>query len=282
MDYRIKGGKLPHLDRDLMDRLLAALLPLLGQQTGNLIRLRPTTEAELAFVLFGEFLENVGEFREAVAKLSTTDLREQLRLDLHCRSWCTDTQKEQAASVLALLMRFFAKSFDWRDIVRRSHHREVEKLMDAHADKFLHPAMPDHQQQQALFPPPALYFDKDPSRLADMFATNLSTGLGPKRIEMMREHYGRNVIPSAKSTSTLGLLWQQITDFMVLILIAVVILELVMKEYDSAVVLMIVVVVNVLIGFTQDYKASKSLAALMTLSVPKATVIRDSQQQVIE
>ncbi|CEP01863.1 hypothetical protein PBRA_008806 [Plasmodiophora brassicae] len=282
MDYRIKGGKLPHLDRDLMDRLLAALLPLLGQQTGNLIRLRPTTEAELAFVLFGEFLENVGEFREAVAKLSTTDLREQLRLDLHCRSWCTDTQKEQAASVLALLMRFFAKSFDWRDIVRRSHHREVEKLMDAHADKFLHPAMPDHQQQQALFPPPALYFDKDPSRLADMFATNLSTGLGPKRIEMMREHYGRNVIPSAKSTSTLGLLWQQITDFMVLILIAVVILELVMKEYDSAVVLMIVVVVNVLIGFTQDYKASKSLAALMTLSVPKATVIRDSQQQVID
>jgi Ca2+-transporting ATPase len=59
IDVPIKGGKLPHLDQDLMDRLLSALLPLCAKSTGNLLTNRPTVEADMAFELFGQFMKEV-------------------------------------------------------------------------------------------------------------------------------------------------------------------------------------------------------------------------------
>ncbi|KAJ3058781.1 hypothetical protein HK102_010319, partial [Quaeritorhiza haematococci] len=78
------------------------------------------------------------------------------------------------------------------------------------------------------------------------------------------------------------MLLAQILDFMIIILVIAAVAEAATKDYEAAVVLMIVVVLNVLIGFTQEYKANKALEALMSLSVPKATVIRDGQQSTID
>ena len=56
---------------------------------------------------------------------------------------------------------------------------------------------------------------------------------------------------------------------MIIILIAAAIAEIATGEINPFIVLMVVVVVNVVIGFTQELKASKALEALRTLSVPK-------------
>ncbi len=45
---------------------------------------------------------------------------------------------------------------------------------------------------------------------------------------------------------------------------------------------MIVIVVNVIIGFSQEYKANKAMDALTNLSVPKANVVRNGVQDNID
>jgi Ca2+-transporting ATPase len=58
MTYRIKNGRMRHLDLELCKRLCRALLQRMAEVNGRfLIGKRPTDEANEAFYLFGEFLE---------------------------------------------------------------------------------------------------------------------------------------------------------------------------------------------------------------------------------
>ena len=57
MDYRLKGGRLPNLDLDLMKRLCEGLLLNMAYLEGGLLKRKMTPEANEAFILFGEFLE---------------------------------------------------------------------------------------------------------------------------------------------------------------------------------------------------------------------------------
>lgn len=57
MHFRIQGGSQPHLDIRLMRRLCEALLLNTGHTEGHLLRKRSTHAADMAFFLFGDFLE---------------------------------------------------------------------------------------------------------------------------------------------------------------------------------------------------------------------------------
>jgi Ca2+-transporting ATPase len=115
-----------------------------------------------------------------------------------------------------------------------------------------------------------------------MYRTSLETGLPSEAIPALREHYGKNTLPQPPRTSVFKMLWTQFTDFMMLLLIAVAILMAATHEYIPMAVLLIVVILNAIIGFIQEYKASKALDALTKLSVPKAQVLRDGQTSVID
>ncbi|KAI8817928.1 uncharacterized protein EV422DRAFT_590002 [Fimicolochytrium jonesii] len=277
-EYRIKGGKMSHLDGALMERLLGGLLQNMGHQTGNLLRSRPTPEADIAFVLFGEFLEEVEEFRTAVNKKSATDLRHALKIHRRCQPSSTPEQREDAAGVLALLMRY-CPQHDWKDLVEADEHDDVLKLMKEFETKFAEPSMPPADK---VLPPQTLYFDKNVQQLAEMFGTNLETGLPSARIPEMTDHYGSNKLPSPPKESPLLMLWAQVTDFMVLILIAAAAAQFATDDIKAGIVLLVVVVMNVTIGFVQEYKANKALEALLSLTVPRATVIRDGKKEIVD
>ncbi len=72
------------------------------------------------------------------------------------------------------------------------------------------------------------------------------------------------------------------TDFMIMILLTAAIVEFATDDAKAAYVVLAVVIINVLIGVTQEYKANQALEALLTLTVPKASVIRDGKQLIIE
>lgn len=116
-----------------------------------------------------------------------------------------------------------------------------------------------------------------------MYGTDLQLGLPTKLVEEYTTFYGENRLPAPKKNSVLQMLWTQISDFMVVILILVAIIEIAVdRDYKAFSVLMAVVIINVTIGFYQEYKAAKALDALSSLSVPKANTIRNGKQEYID
>ena len=278
-DYRLAGGKMPNLDLDIMRRLCQGLLEHTPVKKGNLLNQRPTEEADLAFTLFGEFIANVVEFRQAVGEISASDLRFKLSLHRRCQPRSTREQKVACAALLGLLITRFPQFKDWRDLVDEDEHDDIEALMKEYPDKFSSPAMP---AAETIYPPPALYFDKNAEALAEMYASSTSLGLKLEQVGALQKHYGPNKLPPPPKVSVWKMIWGQITDFMIIILNVVAIVEAATDDLKAAIVLWAVVVINVVIGVTQEYKANKALEALLTLTVAKASVIREGKQMIIE
>ena len=66
-----------------------------------------------------------------------------------------------------------------------------------------------------------------------------------------------------------------------LILLFAAIISAALQDFIAALALMAVVIINVIIGFTQEYKAERALAALNSLEVPKAIVYRDAGTRLV-
>ncbi|KAG2234949.1 hypothetical protein INT48_005103 [Thamnidium elegans] len=292
MDYRIKNGGQPHLDKSLMKRLSEGLFLNMGHTEGHLLKKKTTTAADMAFFLFGDFLEEVIEFRVVVSELDVSDLRRQLKIHYRCQpTSSTKEQKRGAIAMVLLLTRFFPNQFsDWRDLIKENEQGDMERLLKSslytevsNEEKSKMPRAPEVLGIALLPPPQALYFDRSVDKLLCMFSkTDKDRGLSEDLVPALREHYGTNGLPAPPRPNPFKMLWEQLTDFMVLILIAAAIIEAAEKEYNSMIVLLVVVVLNTIIGFSQEWKASKTLNALMNLSVPQAVVIRDGQQRYIE
>ncbi|KAF9935275.1 P-type ATPase [Linnemannia zychae] len=282
MEYRIKGGRFPSLDHDIMKRLADGLLMNMGNtqkknRFGGSYTL--TEEADVAFQLFGEFLLEVQEFRQAVGEKSVSDLRHALKLDVRCGSGSTEQEQKAAVALIALLTTHYPQFADWKELVKPEGHANVQKCMREHDDFVKAESMPE--LGGVILAPQALCFDRRIKRVLKMYRTSLQTGLPSEAIPALQEHYGRNVLPQPPKTSIFRMLWTQFTDFMILLLLAVAVLMAVTQDFIPMVVLLIVVILNAIIGFTQEYKAGKALDALTKLSVPKAHVLRDGAVSMI-
>ncbi|KAI9315869.1 hypothetical protein BX666DRAFT_1952294 [Dichotomocladium elegans] len=296
MHFRIKGGSQPHLDIGLMRRLCEALLLNSGHTDGHLLRKHTTPSADMAFMLFGDFLEEVIEFRTVVGEKDVYDLRTQLKIHYRCQSTCTEEQKRAAVGIVQMLTEFFPRHIpDWRDLIKDSAQSDMDTLLRSPlasemAKQKNTSKMPRagglvvNDERTVILPPPqALYFDRPVERLLQMFPhTRPNYGLPSALVPALREQYGINKLPDPPRPSAIKMVWNQLTDFMIVLLLIAAIVEAAQQEFNSMAVLLIVVVLNTAIGFTQEWKASKTLSALMDLSVPKAQVIRDGQQQVVE
>ena len=131
-----------------------------------------------------------------------------------------------------------------------------------------------------LLPPKGAFFDVDPGRLVKMFHTDVKRGLAKDDVEERQLMYGKNELPPAHQTPFLLILWDQIKDFIILVLLAASIVSLAIQDWESAGVLLFVVVVNVAIGLIQEYRSANALKALNSFALPTAQVIRDGEQTI--
>ncbi|CEP17552.1 hypothetical protein [Parasitella parasitica] len=270
MDLRIKGNQQPQLSMDLMERLIKGLLLNTGITEGQLIRKRSTAEADLAFFLMNDFLQQVAEFRTAAQRLPVFELRDRLKIHYRCQSWSTVEQKKAAVSIVQLLTsNVFGNAYDWRDLIKKDEQDDMKELMD----KKLPTLDTKERSLLPLLPPQALYFDRSVEKLMRMYPNSLpEAGLPTSVIEMMHNHYGYNQLPDPPKPNALKMLWCQLTNFMVIILLIAAVIEAAEKDFNSMSVLLAVIVLNTMIGFSQEWKASKTLNALMDLSVPKELI----------
>jgi len=99
--------------------------------------------------------------------------------------------------------------------------------------------------------------------------------------ERLAEH-GENRLLSQATVSDLTLLLRQFQSPLILILLVATAVTVLLREYADAAVIVAVLVLNTVIGFTQERRADRSVNALMSLASPVATVRRDGSRRRIE
>lgn len=108
----------------------------------------------------------------------------------------------------------------------------------------------------------------------DRFETSL-TGLTDADAAAHRLTFGSNEIVTLKRESALRRYLRQFTDWMIVLLLASATVTGVLGDVGTAVVLVILVAINTLIGFVQENRAEKTMEALETLVAPTCEAYRD-------
>jgi magnesium-transporting ATPase (P-type) len=120
---------------------------------------------------------------------------------------------------------------------------------------------------------------------AEAVAQRLATspdGLSVEDARRRLHQFGANEIEGIKPISIPALILHQFASPLIYILLVAAVVTLLLGEYIDTAVIAAVLVLNATIGFIQEYRAEKSVRALMQLTAPHARVIRDGKEHDIE
>jgi Ca2+-transporting ATPase len=101
----------------------------------------------------------------------------------------------------------------------------------------------------------------------------LSDGVAAKRLE----EFGPNRLLEVGRVPAWRQFVGQFTQFMVLVLIAAAFVSGILQEWMDAIAILVIVVLNAVMGFVQEYRAERALEALKKMAAPLARVIRDGE-----
>jgi Ca2+-transporting ATPase len=102
-------------------------------------------------------------------------------------------------------------------------------------------------------------------------------GLNTLEVRCRTRRYGLNTIPEHRQRSLTRIFVDQFTDFMILVLIGAALVSGMLGERLDALAIFIIVVLNGVIGFVQEYRADRAMQALKQLATPTTRVRREQQ-----
>ena len=115
----------------------------------------------------------------------------------------------------------------------------------------------------------------DPSAAAARLESDVTRGIGDAEAVARLERFGANVLEERVSRSPWRLLGDQVSSTLVVVLLVAASVSFAVGSLKDAVAILAIVVLNAVLGFTQEYRAERSMAALRKLAVPKVRVRRN-------
>jgi P-type Ca2+ transporter type 2C len=114
-------------------------------------------------------------------------------------------------------------------------------------------------------------------------------GLTSEEVQKRQEEYGFNQLTEASRPGILALLWEQISDFVVMLLIIAAVISGIIgwseyvktgstSEFIEAGAIIAIVVLNATLGIVQERRAEEALAALKKLAAPEAHILRNGER----
>ena len=103
------------------------------------------------------------------------------------------------------------------------------------------------------------------------------TGLSAAEANERLQRYGANEIRATRKDGILRLLWRQINNPLIWVLLGSGTLAAVLGKITDGMVVLSVVVINAIIGFVQEYKAGQAIEALSGMVPRNAAVLRDGR-----
>ncbi|KAK1759172.1 calcium-transporting ATPase 3 [Echria macrotheca] len=120
-----------------------------------------------------------------------------------------------------------------------------------------------------------------PDEVAQALGTDVDKGLTSAQVADLQKKYPPNELDVGGTIAWYTIFIRQLCNAMVLVLFFAMGLSFGVKDYVEGGVLAAVIVLNVSIGFRQEYGAEKKMDALRALSSPSASVLRDGKTIVI-
>ena len=126
-----------------------------------------------------------------------------------------------------------------------------------------------------------------PQETVQLLESDPNDGLTLQEVQQRQQQFGLNELQEAAGRSRLSILWDQFTNVMLVMLIAIAIISGILDLRQGnfpkdSIAIFAIVILNGILGYLQESKAEQALAALKRLSANQVTVIRDRSPQEID
>lgn len=119
-----------------------------------------------------------------------------------------------------------------------------------------------------------VFYEKSVEEITKEFKTDIDKGISKEEVSKRLEEYGENRLQEKERRGILQMFLDQFKDFLVLILIGASIVSMVVGEGMDAIIILVIVILNSVLGVFQENRASNALKALKDMAAPQAKVIR--------
>lgn len=114
----------------------------------------------------------------------------------------------------------------------------------------------------------------EPTAVAAQLGTDLNRGIDDSEALARLDRFGANVLEERASRSPWVLLWDQFSSALVVMLLIAASVSFAVGSLKDTIAILAIVVLNALLGFFQEYRAERAMAALRKLTVPKVRIRR--------
>ena len=122
--------------------------------------------------------------------------------------------------------------------------------------------------------PPAHWHALPPGEILERLETS-PAGLSSAEAERRSLEYGPNTIEGGRRGTAFRILWKQIDEPLIWVLIGAAALAIALGKVDDGIVVAAVVVLNTVVGFVQEFRAGREIEALAEMVPESATAVRD-------
>jgi Ca2+-transporting ATPase len=113
--------------------------------------------------------------------------------------------------------------------------------------------------------------------VVERFGSSAERGLSNGFAEERLAECGPNALEEVGRVSPWRQFAGQFTEFIILVLIAAAVVSGILQEWMDAIAILVIVVLNAILSFVQEYRAERALEALKKMAAPLARVLRDGE-----
>lgn len=125
------------------------------------------------------------------------------------------------------------------------------------------------------------FYNLNVKEVLEKLDTNAKQGLSEKEAKKRLKKYGYNELKKIKGIHPLRIFFSQFKNFLILILIIAVIVSASIGHFIDAAVISIIIILNAILGFLQEFKAERAMEALKKMSPLHARVIENGKEKII-
>lgn len=128
---------------------------------------------------------------------------------------------------------------------------------------------------------PVRWYTLTPEETARRQRVDPASGLDDTAVRDRTARYGPNRLTESESRSLSAMLFDQLRDVMILILIAAALVSGLIGELVDTLAIGVIIILNAIIGTAQEYRAERAVAALRAMARGETRVIRSGQRRVL-